>query len=72
MFHIKHLHTREIITDILGGQHKSTVSDKIEILGYPYNHIPKSTSYLGPKYWGTVPVKLNEFNSLNCFKKEIR
>ena len=35
-------------------------------------HGSESTSYLGPKIWEIVPVKINEFNSPNSFKKEIR
>ena len=35
-------------------------------------HGSESTSYSGPKYWIIISVKINEFISLYCFKKEIR
>ena len=35
-------------------------------------HGSERTSYLGLKHWEIVPVKTNEFISLNSFKKEIR
>ena len=35
-------------------------------------HCDESNSYLGPKIWATVSLKINEFNSLCSFKKEIR
>ena len=35
-------------------------------------HCSESTFYLGPKKWEIVPVKINEFNSQNSFKKEIK
>ena len=57
MFHIKHLHTREIITDILGGQHKSTVSDKIEILGYPHNQMNSILSTVSKKKSDNMDTK---------------
>ena len=35
-------------------------------------HGSESMSYLGPKIWGIVPVKVRVSNSLNGFKMEIR
>ena len=35
-------------------------------------HGSESISYLGPKIWEIVPAKINETNSLNSFKIEIR
>ena len=32
----------------------------------------ESTSYYNPKNWEITPLKINEFSSLNSFKKEIR
>ena len=35
-------------------------------------HGSESITYLGPKIWGIVPVKVRVSNSLNSFKMEIR
>ena len=35
-------------------------------------HGSESISYLGPRIWGTVPLKLKELTSVAAFKKGIK
>ena len=76
MLQIKHSQSRGFVTD--------TFTHETEDYNFRQNQdftIPsentvyrssESTSYLGPKNWETVPVKINGFDSPNNFKKQIR
>ena len=76
MFHIKHGHSPETVSDIFTQttQHYNIRQNrdfKIRSVKSVY-HGSESISYLGPKIWEIVPAKIKETNSLNRIKIEIR
>ena len=76
MLHVKHDQSREVVSDTFAQtkeKHNFRQNRGFRIPSVnTVCHCSESTSYLGPKKWEIVPVKLNEFNSQNSFKKEIK
>ena len=76
MLQIKHGQSLEIITDIFtltAEQYnfRQYRDFRMPSLNAVY-HMSESKSYLETKIWKIFPVKINEFNSPNSFKKEIK
>ena len=76
MFQIKHGQSPEIVSNILTQTSQNynfrlNRGFRIRSVKSVY-HVSESISYLGPKIWEIVPVKIKETNSLNSLKIEIR
>ena len=73
MLQIKHAQYREIVTDIFT---QTTVEYnfsqnrdfRIPSVNIVYDS-SENTSYIRPKFWEIVPVKISEINSIDSFKK---
>ena len=75
MLEIKHSQSRGFVTDTFTHEAEDYNFRQNQDFTIPSEntvyHSSESTSYLGPKFWETVPVKINGFNSPNNFKKQI-